>query len=502
MSIRSNSATVLLAVLALLFSALMAHPYAGGWNDGSRLATVESLVDRGTFCIDQSLYVDTSLAKNITPYAADNEILMSKGTLDKLLIDGHFYSDKSPMPAILMAVSYRIARELGLPSAAERPDLFAWLMTVLWSGGAFITALIALHFIGLRLELAEFDHVLLLVAFTFATVNVAYIQNVNNHLLMLGAVMPIFALLSKPTEESTSRDLFIVGLLAGFAYTIDQGMGPPLIGLTAIGFLFFRSPEYGFSVRMKSSVIMMLGMFPFVVAHHIVNYEIAGTIGPANANRAFFNWPGCPFNDQNMTGGWKHDSLSKALLYSADMLVGKKGFLFHNLPLLAGIVFLGRHFLIRKLIPKPLMFAVMLGVGWSVAAWLIYASASNNLAGMCCSIRWFVPLLAPGFLLLAIALKEMPALRSDVTILTIGGCALGVGMAIKGPWTMRMIPLYWFIVGGTLAIWAGYRINRAIIAERAVPISIEPMQISRAAKTDPPVKVSPSFKIVLSIGLV
>ena len=35
-----------------------ARDYAGGWNDGSRLATVESLVDYHTLAIDKSIYVD------------------------------------------------------------------------------------------------------------------------------------------------------------------------------------------------------------------------------------------------------------------------------------------------------------------------------------------------------------------------------------------------------------------------------------------------------------
>ena len=34
-----------------------ARPYAGSWNDGSRLATVESLVDRHTWAIDDSIFV-------------------------------------------------------------------------------------------------------------------------------------------------------------------------------------------------------------------------------------------------------------------------------------------------------------------------------------------------------------------------------------------------------------------------------------------------------------
>src|SRR4051812_16575713 len=43
---------ILLGGLALALAG--AEPFAGSWNDGSRLACVEALVDHGTFRIDDS----------------------------------------------------------------------------------------------------------------------------------------------------------------------------------------------------------------------------------------------------------------------------------------------------------------------------------------------------------------------------------------------------------------------------------------------------------------
>jgi hypothetical protein len=60
----------------------------GGWNDATRLATVESLVDHHTLSIDSSIF---------TPL-----------TLDKIRVDGQFYSDKPPVPAFWQAVLYAI----------------------------------------------------------------------------------------------------------------------------------------------------------------------------------------------------------------------------------------------------------------------------------------------------------------------------------------------------------------------------------------------------------
>src|SRR5262245_10595422 len=48
---------VLIVVSAFTIAALGAVPYAGSWNDGSRLAAVEAIADHGTLAIDDSVFV-------------------------------------------------------------------------------------------------------------------------------------------------------------------------------------------------------------------------------------------------------------------------------------------------------------------------------------------------------------------------------------------------------------------------------------------------------------
>src|SRR5581483_9548615 len=91
-----------LAVLAVAaaIAILGAHPYAGAWNDGSRLATVECVVDYHTLAIDRSIFVNVPVAADApaaTPYPKTEPLLLEKGTQDKLLIDGQYYSDKGPV---------------------------------------------------------------------------------------------------------------------------------------------------------------------------------------------------------------------------------------------------------------------------------------------------------------------------------------------------------------------------------------------------------------------
>ena len=135
-------------------------------------------------------------------------------------------------------------------------------------------------------------------------------------------------------------------------------------------------------------------------------------------------------------------------MYALDMLFGKRGFFGHDLPLLLLLPLLPQ-ILRRSFREKPL---VIVGLIWALGTWLLYAATSRNMSGMCCLVRWFVPLLAPGFFTLAIVLA-MPRYRVDFLVVSGWAPLMGIGMAFKGPWTGRMIPFYWPIYAGCIATW-------------------------------------------------
>src|SRR5262249_22311897 len=94
------SLIVLLAAAGLALCG--ARDRVGGWNDSSRLALVESLVDHHTLAIDQSIFAQPQpQGQPLDPH------LLPRGTSDKLFINGHYYSDKSPVPGLLLAGLYQ-----------------------------------------------------------------------------------------------------------------------------------------------------------------------------------------------------------------------------------------------------------------------------------------------------------------------------------------------------------------------------------------------------------
>jgi hypothetical protein len=445
---------IIVIVLAAMVAALSARPYAGGWNDGSRLATVECLIDYHTLAIDRSIFVQIPPDLSPAPYTVHEPDLDQTGTGDKLFIDGHFYSDKSPVPALLMAGVYQGWQWITGWTARERPDLFCWMMTFFTSGLAYVVAVWSICRLGRDLRLSLAVSLMLTASFALATVALPYAQHANNHILLLGVAAPLFLALTRLSANIDHGKpitwlIGLVGTLVGFGYTIDLGSGPVLLAgtLVLIGFRCRRVVPVG---------VFLLAAVPWLVLHHAVNYAVGGTFKPANAVPEYFLWPGCSFNPNNLTGGWQHPNIGHLLWYAFELLGSKKGFFNHNpalFLLLPALILLPR----RHLAERP---ELLLALGWNAATWLAYAATSNNYSGLCCSIRWFVPLLASSYYLLAVLLREVPRFRADFLLLSGWGVILAAIMAWHGPWMKHMVPFYWPIVAATLLSWAGLHVWR------------------------------------------
>lgn len=431
-----------LIAVASLVALASARDYAGGWNDGSRLATVESLVDRQTLAIDDSIFVRSAASADApNPYAPGDELLRTKGTQDKLLINGHYYSDKSPLPAFWLAAWYALLRHLTGLTAHEHPRLFCYLMTVLSSGIAYVLCVWSVWRLALRHALPMATCALLAASLGLATVAPVYARQVNNHILLLAVV----SLLVLALDQRGAMYPAIAGTLAGLGYTLDLGLGPVLMLCTA-ALVAYRGSAPATATqrpvllnRILSMACFALAAAPWLAAHHTLNYVTGGTLGPANSVAAYLDWPGSPFSVRNMTGGWAHGDAGHFLLYSAALLFGKHGFLNYSLPTFLAIF--SAAFLFRrrvKELPELVWAAAFCG-----GAWLLYAALSNNYSGPCCSIRWFVPFLAPAYYLLVLALGERRELSSGLRWLTGCGACLAAVLWWRGPWDGSVCYLLW-----------------------------------------------------------
>jgi len=446
---------------AAAFAVVTARPYAGGWNDGSRLATVESLVDRHTFQIDDSIYatpqVETGRPQPYGPFRWFNPF----GTFDKLYINGSFYSDKSPVPALPMAAFYQALRWAGATSAAERPDLFARVLTWVFAGLPYVLAVWCVGRITHHLDVPRPWNVALVGTFAFGSLALPYAQHVNNHILLLAVAAAVCEAMVRTTDLTPRRAAWL-GLLAGFGYAIDLGAGP-LLAFCLGGFVLWKSPR-----RVASVAAFVLAALPFIALHHAITYSIAGTLRPANANPEFFRWPGSQFDAANLTGGWHHPSIAKAGVYALDLLFGRKGFILHSPPL--ALVFVTLPWLLLRRGPERA--AVVLLATWAIGTWLLYAATSRNHSGICLSVRWFVPLLAPGWVALAIILREAPTWRRDFVLGATTGLVLTAEFVDRGPWYARVPTLYWYTLALAGLVWLVIVVIRIRLLHALTPANI------------------------------
>ena len=430
--------------VAVAVALVSARDYAGGWNDGSRLATVECLVDYHTLAIDRSIYVAVPRIDldpdRPFPYPPNDPDSLA-GTKDKVLVGGHYYSHKPPMPSVLLAAEYFVWQKITGLTARERCDDFCYWMTLGSSGVGYVAAVVSTFYLAGLLGLALTRRLELTASLAFATVALAYVRHVNDHILLLGVASCLFLVLAKlaqtcspPAVEGAGKGsslrvlwprLAVAGCLAGLAYTIDQGAGPPL-ALAAGAVLAYRT-----RLSVKALAIFAAAAAPWIAAHHAINYAIGGTFTPIGSVPEYFQWPGSPFDRQNMTGVWNHPTLRDFFIYSLLLLFAPGwGFLWHNLPLLLtlpGIFAIGRH--------RPDEWPeAAAAAGWCLATWLLYGALSMNHSGTCLSVRWFVPLLAGGYFLLSVLLRDEPRYHLGFLALTGLGSILGATMWAAGPW--------------------------------------------------------------------
>ncbi len=437
-----------ITLLALALALAGARQYAGSWNDGSHLAAAESLVDRGTLSIDHSIFVE--VPDNRSPYEPSDEGLAQRGTLDRVYVRGHFYSDKPPVVSLWLGGLYWVLQRGFDLHAATDPQRFCRWITICSSGLAYVIAVWSVYGVGVRVGLSRPHRALLAISFAVSTLALTYSRAVNQHELLLAVTSMLFLVLAKVAcTPSPSRATWLsLGGLAGLAYALDLGAGPPLFAWM-LGLVWYRGRRFG------PVTIFLAAAMPSVALHHGITWAIGGTLLPLNSRPEFFQWPGSPFDASDMTGILRH-SPGSFLVYAAALLVGKRGFLFHNLPLLLlvpGLVAVWR----RERAARP---EIAVAIGWCASVWLIYSLLSDNYSGGAVSIRWFVPLLAPAYFMLAMLLRGEPGRVAEFVLLSSAGGVLAAIGWWRGPWTLRMLPLYWPIVTSALIGWLALRRRR------------------------------------------
>ncbi|MBK9385176.1 MAG: hypothetical protein IPN34_10220 [Planctomycetes bacterium] len=367
-------------VAALLWiAAAPTHP--DSWSDASRLATVESLLHRGTFRIDESPWVAVG---------------------DRILLPDGFRSHQPPFFSVLAVPISFCIEALGWQLAPE--SVAAHYLGLV----ALLVALpFALFVRALDRELASSrsPHRWVAPALLCASFATPYALVLNHHLP--AATCAGIGLLALRRGEAAWR----VGLWLGVAAALD---------LPAIGFAlaaFALAPESG--SRLRWTLGCAAGAAPALAAAGLLQLLSTGELAPGGLRSDAFAWPNSSFLFEPLTGQLPARSAAATWIYVLRGTVWNYGlFAYHPWLLLAagGTLWSAR----GRGSTRASARAALAG---GLAVLLLYGLFSENQGGSCFGVRWLV-LLVPAL-----------ALHTDRCPLLFRGRAARLALALLLLWS-------------------------------------------------------------------
>jgi len=270
------------------------------WSDGARMATIESIVEHGTFQIDNSYYIETG---------------------DKFMYKGHYYSEKPPFLQIYSSIYYFIIYNLFNMTMKTHDAAVYFILTLLTIGVTSAIGLVYFYKILILLKTKkEWALFLTLVAGT-GTFVLPYSTIFNNHIFSGALVVISFYYLLRVKEKFYHA--IIAGLLMSLAGGIDINA---FLFIPFVMIILFKEP-------FKTKLAFALSAVPLTVVYFLFNYQISGSFMPPSMNAKLYDFEGSAFTKENLDGLSGKTNFKDLMNYAFNILIGFRG-LFSYMPVL------------------------------------------------------------------------------------------------------------------------------------------------------------------------
>jgi hypothetical protein len=325
-------------------------------NTGSRYATIESLVDHGTFHIDKSRYVRT---------------------IDKYKVGDNYISSKPPTLPAFGAAVYWVYQELtGKTIARHEGDVVRTVS--FWTGGVcHILFLIFFYRLSRLLFKRQLAVIVAMAGASFAYLGVGYATHINNHstAAALAVCGLYFAVRIRLGRDVRAWHWPLSGLVLGILPAVDL----PGLAITGAVFIYLLTHD-----RKKTLLWFLPGLLPGVVAHFALTYYISGSFKPFYFNRELKTFKEFYFRKAGGIDGLYEPKPT----YAFNVLFGHHG-LFSMTPLyLFGLWELVRSIKTRRLLAESLVILA------SVLAFLgFFIMRTHNYGGWAVGMRHLVPIM-------------------------------------------------------------------------------------------------------------
>ena len=342
------------ALVLLLFT----KDEPGSWADGSRLGTIQALVEHGSLRLDETDYLWQG---------------------DKIQVDGHFYGHQPPMLAVLGAVPYAVLHHV-LGRAIDDPHTYR-VLTWCLVGLPLLLGLRALGLLFRRAGCGDGWGAVLLLLASCGTLALPYALVLNQHGAAAGLVLLALGAIAR-------RRPLVAGVLLSLAGTID--MTAIFAGVACLWPIWRHDGVSGV-------VRTTLGALPPLALHAGINLAVVGDLVPFALHVEAFRYPLSPFLLMSLTGATDAEPAGTQVLYLWRASFGQSGLFSHH-PVLVLALAAGVALLLRRRgdaperadsapgLPPGLLTAVAL---FSAGIAGYYLTQSRNLGGSAFGVRWF-----------------------------------------------------------------------------------------------------------------
>jgi len=377
--------------------------FTGNPNEASRLGPVQGIVEHGTFSIDNSQF---------------------NSTIDRVLIKGHYYSDK-PAPAYLIFVpTYYLLYNLDI-SFEKNIALTSYLISLSVVGLLSSIMLVYFYRMLVRYHLSSWKRLFLTAGLGLGTLIFPYSLIINGHSVAAALIFISFYLMVNAVKPC---GYVLAGLVGGYAASVDPVAGP--LFLLAFAILVFVK------TRFQMTKWYVLGAAVPILIYLFINLSISGSIMPFQFVPEYFKYPGSAISGG--PGSYYPGTVSKSFLQFLDYAwatsLGKKGLFVYSPLLLFSVVGLALASFRRNKYNKEAIsvFAAAL------LTFIFIALKTDNYGGCNFGFRLLVPII-PVIFFFTPFLFEQKEFTRVLKWLFVMAFVVSVAIALLGviqhPWT-------------------------------------------------------------------
>ncbi len=289
---------------AMSFAQILQAPPLQSANDRSRWSTVWSLVERGTYQIDE---IDTA---------------PGWGTIDKVRHEGHFYSTKPPLQSTLVAGVYWCVKQISGWNLTDHTAEVSRIILLLVNWLPQLLSLIVTAMLVERYARRDFGKLFVLAVASWGTLLGPFTSSLNNHspaaICVVLAMYPLLRIISD--GDHRKRFFALAGFFSAATFTLEI---PAALLVVVFGALLLKAnPKRTLTVFVPAALIPVIA---FVALNCVVTGSLSPFYSSYGSDKYVYEHEGIPSywsNPQDLDR-----NLDSPLMYFVHCTIGHHGLL-------------------------------------------------------------------------------------------------------------------------------------------------------------------------------